>query len=285
MSKDARLNPEAYLQKVRQELLVWENSKQSRFARFSDMLLKPAANLTAKAIPQSVQLAVSKVIEKTLRLTAQAGEFSVDENAIAKKRVKLLGRKRALGQRIKICDDMARGYRTSHCGYAAAEGAATGVIGAAGFVADIPLLLSIAIRVIRTIGLCYGYHPMAPHETDYMLHILHIGSSSEAAEKASSMLALRKLDRIIRQGDAPTNDGVARVTHLVTLQEYAQSLGMDLVKRKALQFIPLAGAVTAASFNAAYVNDVGRAAYMCYRRRFLDDCEHGQAAAASGYLT
>jgi hypothetical protein len=285
MSKEARPNPEAYLQKARQELAAWEVSKRSRFAQFSDMLLKPAANLTAKAIPQSVQLAVSKVIEKTLRLTAQAGEFSVGEDAIVKKRAKLLGRKRALGQRLKVCDAMSRGFWTNHCGYAAAEGAATGVIGAAGFVADIPLLLSIAIRVIRTIGLCYGYRPMAPHETDYMLHILRIGSSGESAEKTASMLALRQLDRIIRQGDAQPDDGVVRVTHLITLQEYAKSLGMDLVKRKALQFVPLAGAVTAASFNAAYVNDVGRAAYMCYRRRFLDDHEHGQEAANSGYLT
>jgi hypothetical protein len=46
---------------------------------------------------------------------------------------------------------------------------------------------------------------------------------------------------------------------------------MDLLRRNALQLIPIAGAVTGATLNAAYLNDIGRAAYVCYRRRFIDD--------------
>jgi EcsC protein family len=55
-------------------------------------------------------------------------------------------------------------------------------------------------------------------------------------------------------------------------------LAIDLIRRKALQAVPFAGPVIAASFNAAYMNDVARAAYMCYRRRWIDD--HGADVSA-----
>lgn len=271
------LGPAAYLQKVRQEVEEWETAKRGVFSQVSDFLLNPAAKFTARAIPQSVRSAVTAGIEKTLRLTAEAGTFSVDAAGISKERSKRLGLKRAPGSRLRVCDSMASGHWRIHCGYAAAEGAATGVMGVAGLIADVPLLLSIAIREIRSIGLCYGYSVTEPYETDYMLHILRIGSSSEVAEKADALQTLGKLEEVLWQKGQHSGDveeTVSRVTHLITVQEYAKSLAVELVRRKTLQFVPVAGAVVAASYNAAYVNDVGRAAYMCYRRRFIHDAEH-----------
>ena len=58
---------------------------------------------------------------------------------------------------------------------------------------------------------------------------------------------------------------------LAAIREFAKSLGIQLTKRKALQAVPIVGALIGASFNAVYANDIGRAAFMCYRRRFIEE--------------
>lgn len=60
---------------------------------------------------------------------------------------------------------------------------------------------------------------------------------------------------------------------LAMLHEFAKTLGISLTKRKALQLVPIVGGLVGASFDGAFVNDVGRAAYMCYRRRKLSEHE------------
>ena len=53
------------------------------------------------------------------------------------------------------------------------------------------------------------------------------------------------------------------------VKSLAKSLGITLTERKALQMIPLIGGIVGASFNLTFANDIGRAAYMCYRRRWI----------------
>jgi hypothetical protein len=282
MGSASRFNSEAYLKKARQEIVEWEGGKRGYWARFGDFALNPAAKLTAKMVPRAVEKTACQVIEKTLRLTAQAGKFSVDVQGISRKRLKRLGKKKVLGQRLKACDDLAKRYWNTHCGYAAVEGAATGVIGFAGLMADIPLILSIAIREIRTIALCYGYSAAHPPETDYALHILRLGSTNEKDIRADTLKHLRKMESVLtpaavakpsaRTKKKKRSDG----SEFFSLQEYAKSLAIELVQRRALRLLPVAGVVTAASFNAAYAHDIGRTAFMCYRRRFIEEhCRQG----------
>ncbi len=196
---------------------------------------------------------------------------------ITGRRLRSLGKKRGLGSQLKACDELARRFWTSHCGYAAAEGAATGLIGFAGFVADIPLILSIAIRSIRTIALCYGYSAAHPPETDYALHILRIGSTNEKDIRLATLKLLKNLEfsiaaeaKLKSLSRPPTKKGSAG-PQFFSLQEYAKSMAIELIQRRALRLLPVAGVVTAASFNAAYAHDIGKTAFMCYRRRFIEE--------------
>ena len=230
-------------------------------------MLNPAAKWTAGMVPRSIQNAATQAIEKTLLLAAQAGGFSVDHLSITKEREKTLLRKRAQGVRLKACDKLAKRYWTSHCAYAAAQGATTGLAGVAGFVAEIPLILSITIREIRTIGLCYGFPTTQPEETNYLLHVLRLGSTNDPDVRLESLTALKAIEG--ESLDAGGNKKSNGVKYLISMQQYARSLAVDLMRGQALQLIPIAGAVAGASFNAAYANEIGRAAYLCYRRRFL----------------
>ncbi|MNY74621.1 EcsC protein family protein [compost metagenome] len=62
---------------------------------------------------------------------------------------------------------------------------------------------------------------------------------------------------------APLSVGV---TH-----EIAEAVGTGLLKRKALQMLPIVGGLVGASFNAYFLHEVAEAAYMGYRRRHLAD--------------
>jgi hypothetical protein len=277
MATSVRFNSGTYLKKARLEIAEWETGKKGYLARFGDFALNPAAKLTARVVPASVEKAACQVIEKTLRLTAQAGKFSVDVKGITGRRLKSLEKKRGLGTQLKACDDLAKRFWTTHCGYAAAEGAATGLIGFAGFAADIPLILSIAIRSIRTIALCYGYSAAHPPETDYALHILRIGSTNEKDIRSSTLQLLKKLELTIptesKLKSSPRSSKKKRSAdpQFFSLQEYAKSMAIELIQRRALRLLPVAGVVTAASFNAAYAHDIGKTAFMCYRRRFIEE--------------
>ena len=66
---------------------------------------------------------------------------------------------------------------------------------------------------------------------------------------------------------------ISHVALLASMRQFAKSLGVQLTKRKALQMVPVVGALVGASFNATFVNDVGRAAFMSYRRRRITELE------------
>jgi hypothetical protein len=60
---------------------------------------------------------------------------------------------------------------------------------------------------------------------------------------------------------------------LAAVHQFARTLGVQITKRKALQMIPVVGALVGASLNGALANDVGKAAFMSYRRRKMAEAE------------
>ena len=54
-------------------------------------------------------------------------------------------------------DRLADGVHNWAVGVATAEGGVTGALGLPGMVADIPVVITLALRTIHKIGVCYGY--------------------------------------------------------------------------------------------------------------------------------
>lgn len=277
MKANTEFDSQDYLKKAKEEIGEWETRKPGFIAQVGDAVLSPVMRQAGKLVPEGVQTAVSEAVEKTLRLTAKAGEFTVDGVAINKERIARLKNARTLGKKLNVSDQLANGYWNWHLGYAAAEGGATGAAGIFGLPADIPLILSIAIREIRTIGACYGYETNSPTETDYVLHILRIGSSGDINVKIQFLIALKEFEQILlkvawkKMTQEMAAKQLSKGAVLAAIREFAKSLGIQLTKRKALQAVPIVGALIGASFNAVYANDIGRAAFMCYRRRFIEE--------------
>jgi hypothetical protein len=273
MSKKDQPNDETYLQRAKQEIQVWETGKPGYIAQVGDFILSPAMNTAAKLVPESIQNAVTEAVEKTLRLMSEVGKLTVNSGTIVKDRkIQLEAKGESTWEKqLEFSDHLSRDYWNWHIGYAAVEGGGTGALGLLGLAADIPMILSIVIREIRTIGASYGYDTNSPEETDYILRILSVGSAGDIKVKIEFLLGLKEIEQILlKVAWKQMAQGVGtKGSILAVLREFAKTLGIQLTKRKALQMVPIVGALIGSSFNAVYANDIGRAAYMCYRRRFI----------------
>jgi hypothetical protein len=112
-----------------------------------------------------------------------------------------------------------------------------------------------------------------------VLHILRSGSTGDIKAKLEFLIGLKQIEQILlrvawkRMNAALASREISRHAALAAIRQFAKSLGIQITKRKALQMVPVVGALVGASFNETFVNDVGRAAYMTYRRRWIAERE------------
>lgn len=182
-------------------------------------------------------------------------------------------------QQLAAADRAAQHYWNWNLSYAATEGGAAGTAGIFGLAADIPALFTIVIRLIQQVSVCYGYDPTKPEERDYVIHILRTGSAGDVKAKLEALMFLKQLETILLKVSWKKMTAefaakqISQLSLLAAVRQFAKTLGINLTKRKALQMVPLIGAIVGASFNATYANDIGRTAFMSYRRRWIAEHE------------
>jgi hypothetical protein len=175
---------------------------------------------------------------------------------------------------LEECDALARSVARRAALLAGAGGALFGIAGAAGLVADVPTLLTLALRTIHRIGLCYGEDPGGNAERRLGLGVFALVSANSAVEKQAALAALRAHADPVA---AAWRDGVERVTErelakeaaVFSLQTLAQRIGVNLGRRKAAGTIPVIGAAVGGAVNAWYLNDVADTARHVFREHWL----------------
>lgn len=264
-----------YLKNAENEIRKWEQEGPGYLAQVGDFLLWPAQKAAEVLIPDGVHEAVGKAIQGFLLGLGGVSNFTVNRDSIISGVDKRRGQKTDFTSRLKASDEQANACWNWNVGYGAAEGAGAGALGLLGLAADIPALFTICLREIQEIALCYGYDVTTPEEKEYMLQVLRTGSTGDIKAKMEFLIMLKQIEQILLKVSwkKMTSDLAAKQISLLSLlaavKQFAKSLGFQLTKRKALQTVPFIGALFGASFNATFVNDIGRASYMCYRRRFI----------------
>lgn len=177
------------------------------------------------------------------------------------------------GQNLRDCDGRARRVAKVAAGLAGGLGAVTGVGGAWGMAADIPLLLTLALGSIeRTVG-CYGLDVDDPPAL--AMGIFALASANTVQEKQH---ALRSLDvdpetltvAAVRDGlERALQRQMAKDAVQLSLTQVARQLGGYLGQRKLAQSLPLVGAVAGSTVNAMYIHDVCTAAQHICALRYL----------------
>ena len=257
---------DAYLLQVHQELQAWEARGPTLLARISERFFGPLQQATRTLVPAEIHAEVSLLLDQTMKRLHQTGRWLIDPRKI-RQQVDLSSRR--LGSTFQASDELARNYWGWGLALAGVEGGLTGAAGWPGLLIDVPALYTIALRTTQQIAVCYGYDLDSEDEQAYSMCLVKAGSSADAESKIASVFELKKLEHaLIMEGGrylraAPLSIGVTR--------EIAEAVGTGLLKRKALQMLPIVGGLVGASFNAYFLHEVAEAAYMGYRRRHLAD--------------
>lgn len=79
---------------------------------------------------------------------------------------------------IELSGKVANRIHNWAIGIAAAEGGVTGTAGIIGLAADIPAIITFALRTIHKVGLCYGYECHSEMDKNFVLAILSASGAS-----------------------------------------------------------------------------------------------------------
>ncbi len=275
--------------KILDQIAEWKAENPSFLNRATDFVSTPIGWLAEKLIPESVKHNVSGVTEvvvekiqdfsqwsvnpqEVLRATK---EFEIDANTILQLRK----------ASIHDLDHVSEKFISENTRMATLSGLGTGAVGLAGMLADIPALFLISMRTIYQIALCYGYQlegednseASRQYELEYITRIFKVATASDKVQKQKALGELKDFEAGRDSevygyvgGDYTTKQVGKGATTFISSRVIKEIIEQTLSK-KAAALVPGLGAVFSAGFNYVYLKDVGEAAFMLYRERFLLD--------------
>lgn len=250
-----------------EQIIKWQNEEPSVVSQTINGVMQPVSWLIGKIVPP-------KAIQGALTAFDGLADLLTDSNDI--KRDGGVNNVEELRHKdLQLSDKLANNIHNWANGVAAAEGAATGSLGLPGLVADIPSLITMSLRVIHKIGLCYGYDCITQTDKQFVYSILSAAGSNSVKEKAAAISALQSINKAIagitwkKMAEKAAENKFGIEALVLTIKQLAKQLGVNITRRKALQTIPIIGAGVGAALNIAFINDIAWAARRAYQERWL----------------
>jgi hypothetical protein len=231
--------------------------------------LAPITWLTEKLIPASAIKGVLDGANWLAESLADTGDICRDGGVTCVSEL--------ISNNLELSDKLADEVHNSAIGIAAAEGGATGFGGIFMMAADIPTIITLALRTVHKIGLCYGYECNTPKEKEFVFGVLSASGANSVEEKIASLAALRSIQTTVAKqtwkalAKKATANQFSKEGGIIAVKNLAKQLGINLTKRKTLQAIPVIGCLVGASVNGWYIKDVGWAARRSFQERWLSD--------------
>lgn len=283
----AKLN--ASESKILDEIAGWKAENPSFLNRATDFVSKPISWLTDKLTPEDVKGSVSGVTEKVVEKLQDMSQWTVNsEDVLTATRefeiqaTSIAGLKKAS---IHDLDHVAQSFIDGNTRLATLSGVGTGLVGWPGLIADLPALFSFSVRTIYQIGLCYGFDLVGESENPvdrafemaYMMRIFKVATSADKVQKQRALAELKDFEAgrygeaySDVMGDFTTKQLGKNATSFVS-RIIIKEIVERTITKKAVGLVPGLGAVFSGGFNYVYLKDVGEAAFMLYRERFLLD--------------
>ena len=276
-------------EKIIEEIAGWKAIGPGFLLKATHVVAKPLIWAGEKIIPEEVKGNLGKLTETLVEKLQDLSKWTVKEEEVLKATKEfeiesgtILELKKAS---IQDLDHVAEGFIRTNAQLGAAEGFGTGLIGWPGLVADLPALFTLCMRLIYQISLSYGFKLDDPEdetgnnnfEIGFMLRVFRVASGSNDIEKSKALLDLKDFEAEYNPevSQALGNDFTIKQISRTAAINFSRMVINEIVKqtlaRKAITSIPGIGAILTAGFNYAYIDDVGKTAYMLYRERFLLD--------------
>lgn len=223
----------------------WARKMQQPPGIFSGVA-KGMQDKISNLIPEKIHLTITKAF-KGMTEGILAGSNIVPTTPVANL---------SLQSREALVSDKIRFYQNT----AAAEGAITGAGGILLGLADLPLWLSIKVRMLSEIAAQYGHDTRHFSERYYMLQVLQLQFSSQAHK---NKVFAHILDWDVVAQTLPTDPTAFDWRRFQ--QEYRDYLDIA----KLLQLMPGVGAVVGAAVNHQLTQKLGHTAMQAYRLRWF----------------
>lgn len=168
---------------------------------------------------------------------------------------------------IEIVESVVQDLDKKYSKTAFAQGAATGVAGLPGALADIPLVLTMALRAINEYATRYGYDVEQAPEQGFAMLILAAAASSSRDERQESLDKITDRSREL----APSNTATRVEAQEPVASQIAESVVLRLARGMLAESIPVVGALVSGGMNTAFLNQVCETAHHAYQERWLVD--------------
>ena len=251
------------------EIEIWKEESPGIVSQAFGVVTYPVKWLMEKIIPA---LAIKGLLDAANRTAAQLADKDDICRLADVENIQDLRKKK-----LKLSDQLADNVHDWAVGVAALEGGATGFSGLPGLAVDIPAIITLALRTIYKIGLCYGYECKTEADKNFVLGILSASGANSLSEKLTALITLRNIEVIIAKQswkvitEKAAAQQMSKESAIIATKNLVKQLGINLTKRKILQAIPAIGAAVGASVNGLYIKEVGWAARRSFQERWLID--------------
>ena len=256
------------------EIRVWERQEHKGFhKKLLDVTSKPVDYLLRKAGAEKLA-SFERAIENTVKTFLGASGQTVNPEDLIRRAheygitIKDLSELRTCN--LELLDECNRKNIDFHEKAGAIQGAAAGLGGVLTATVDLTALLVQDLHMLQEIAFCYGFDPNEAIEKEIILRIVEIGiGGSEIKFKAIKEIELLKKTKAEEGKDNTTKKGVA-VLGAKALEESVEHLMAALLVRLVPRALPIISVAVSAHSNHEIMEHSGSAAFMVYRKRFIE---------------
>lgn len=249
------------------EIQKWKDEVPNVITRAFGVALEPLSRLAQKVVPESA-------IKGALDFSNYAAQWLTDVNDI-KRDAHVCEISELKYKGLKLSDELANDVHNWAIGIAAVEGGAAGFFGLPGMAIDIPAIITIGLRTIHKIGICYGFEAKTYHDKNFILAIMAASGANSIEEKTAALLVLRQIEVAIAtqtwkaMGIKAAQNNMCKEGAIIAVKNLAKQLGVNISKRKALESIPVFGCMVGSSVNGWFIKEIGWAARRSFQERWL----------------
>ena len=256
------------------EITKWEKDKHKGFHKqVLDATSRPIDYLIGKIGPEKIKK-FENAVEKTIKNLISASTYTVDPEELIKRAhahgvmIKDLSELKKCD--LKLLDECNRKQINFHEKAGAIQGAVAGLGGVLTATVDLTAILVQDFHMIQEIVFCYGYDPNDIIEKEIMLRIIEIGvGGSEIKFKALKEIGSLKRIKSKSPSQTTAKKGVS-VLGSKALENYIEHLSAALIVRLVPRALPVVSMVVSAHSNHEIIEHSGQAAFMVYRKRFIE---------------
>jgi len=254
----------------------WEKEKYGGGRkRILDAVSKPVDYIIKKIGPDKFRYFES-AIEAAANKMLYASTYSVNEKELIKRAhkngimIEDLSELKTVN--FKLIDDCNKKHIKMHERASAVQGAVAGIGGALIAMADLTAILLQVFHLLQEIASCYAYDPNDIVEKNIILRIMEAGLGS-SENKFKALQEIEMLKKIESHGEeTQISKKMVSVLGAKTMKESIENLSVSLLTRLIPRTlpIPLVTMAISAHSNHEIMEHTGEAAFMVYRKRFIE---------------